>query len=457
MNKTSQRENGRDYLVVEAPAGSEDAGTLRVLEEAPSDLFIPVTQRTINGNVQICCDITSCRSLRQLSQRSRLSGSMLLRILDTLSRAIRECNRYLAVPEDLLIHPEDIYLSSDLQQIRFCLIPGSGEGNAMQYQEFAEFILRRIDHADPLAVHLGYLFYDRTGQDGFCFPDVWEDIRSRSPENHRPPAAQMPELSPLPGSSPDTGDKAGGDTGATRGRIREQKRKAGKKRKKSRTSGRKKLLLSGLISGSVILYLLIIWLAGLTVLQMGGLFFLFVSGIWLTVSLLSGHRSVKLPDSDAFTSGLSEEEEDFYQLLQEEPVPPAAVPAYHPQDPGDESTCFPDTSGGMPAVQLISLNARKSPDLVIKSASVLIGKSSKDADLVIGLNVISRVHARLELSGAPAELYLTDLNSTNGTFVDGERLRPGERRKLQNLQQVSFATAHYQVLISGPSSGSASV
>jgi pSer/pThr/pTyr-binding forkhead associated (FHA) protein len=47
---------------------------------------------------------------------------------------------------------------------------------------------------------------------------------------------------------------------------------------------------------------------------------------------------------------------------------------------------------------------------------------------------VSRNHARLVLRGA--DWYLEDLRSTNGTFVDGERLAPGASAPLHEGCQV---------------------
>ena len=48
-----------------------------------------------------------------------------------------------------------------------------------------------------------------------------------------------------------------------------------------------------------------------------------------------------------------------------------------------------------------------------------IGRS-EPADIVVADDVISRVHCRIEPHGD--SLQVTDLGSTNGTFVDGRRI-----------------------------------
>lgn len=92
--------------------------------------------------------------------------------------------------------------------------------------------------------------------------------------------------------------------------------------------------------------------------------------------------------------------------------------------------------------RLVSQKDKKFPDIYIFHTSILVGKRKEQADVVLDDEHISRIHARIERSGE--DIYVTDLNSTNGTFVNGERLRANERRRLCNLDEVGFASIMYQ-------------
>jgi DNA-binding winged helix-turn-helix (wHTH) protein len=65
-----------------------------------------------------------------------------------------------------------------------------------------------------------------------------------------------------------------------------------------------------------------------------------------------------------------------------------------------------------------------------------IGRA-RECHLVIDHSQVSRLHARLELEHE--QIAIVDLNSTNGTFVNGERLAPGQARKLRAGDKISFA------------------
>lgn len=85
--------------------------------------------------------------------------------------------------------------------------------------------------------------------------------------------------------------------------------------------------------------------------------------------------------------------------------------------------------------------------------SIILGRSDYDARNRPELDLtpygaldrgISRAHARLHLEGN--RLYLTDLGSTNGTFVAGKRLTPNEPQMIRKGDEISLGRLAVQVM-----------
>src|SRR6188768_2328211 len=86
---------------------------------------------------------------------------------------------------------------------------------------------------------------------------------------------------------------------------------------------------------------------------------------------------------------------------------------------------------------------------------IIIGRSS-DLDMVLVEDMVSRKHAKI--STTDDEVYIQDLGSTNGTFVNGEkitrsRLQEGDRILVGTsiIKMVAMDPAQYQ----GPSEAEA--
>ena len=66
----------------------------------------------------------------------------------------------------------------------------------------------------------------------------------------------------------------------------------------------------------------------------------------------------------------------------------------------------------------------------------VIGKQKEEVDFVLEDDTISRIHARI--CREDEIIYLEDLNSTNGTFKNGLRLQPYEKRRLEEGDEMRF-------------------
>lgn len=62
---------------------------------------------------------------------------------------------------------------------------------------------------------------------------------------------------------------------------------------------------------------------------------------------------------------------------------------------------------------------------------------ARECDLVVDSTQISRQHARLEMDGE--QVVLVDLGSTNGSYVNGDRLAPNSVRRLRAGDKINLA------------------
>lgn len=91
---------------------------------------------------------------------------------------------------------------------------------------------------------------------------------------------------------------------------------------------------------------------------------------------------------------------------------------------------------------LVSKKKEVFPDILIKDRMMVIGKIRGIADICLEGRSISRVHARIvqDESGCG----ITDLGSTNGTFINGVRLGERQTKYLQQGDEVRFAEAVFE-------------
>ncbi len=84
--------------------------------------------------------------------------------------------------------------------------------------------------------------------------------------------------------------------------------------------------------------------------------------------------------------------------------------------------------------RVIEIKKRKS---VTDADKVTISRSP-NSDIVLYNRLVSRNHAYLQLGSPDKDCYLVDTGSTNGTFLNGNRISPHVEYELSNLDEISF-------------------
>ena len=83
--------------------------------------------------------------------------------------------------------------------------------------------------------------------------------------------------------------------------------------------------------------------------------------------------------------------------------------------------------------------------ITIRNIPFFIGKLRKNVDYCLKKEVVSRYHAKITREND--RYFITDLNSTNGTFLNGEALMTYQQKELNSGDVVSFANIRYQFMV----------
>jgi hypothetical protein len=103
----------------------------------------------------------------------------------------------------------------------------------------------------------------------------------------------------------------------------------------------------------------------------------------------------------------------------------------------------PGSARGRPlALRFISGKYQGGEFPLIPGKEIHIGRSN-DLDMVLAEDMVSRRHARIAFQGD--DIYIEDLASTNGTFVNGEKIK---RSRLREGDRVLIGTSILKVVVS---------
>src|SRR5579862_9321236 len=77
---------------------------------------------------------------------------------------------------------------------------------------------------------------------------------------------------------------------------------------------------------------------------------------------------------------------------------------------------------------------------IVPERQIVVGRSS-DLDMVLVEDMVSRKHARIAMQND--QIWIEDLGSTNGTFVNGEKIK---RARLKEGDRVLIGTSILKVI-----------
>jgi pSer/pThr/pTyr-binding forkhead associated (FHA) protein len=84
---------------------------------------------------------------------------------------------------------------------------------------------------------------------------------------------------------------------------------------------------------------------------------------------------------------------------------------------------------------------------IVQDKQIVVGRSS-DLDMVLVEDMVSRKHARITMQDA--EIWIEDLGSTNGTFVNGEKIK---RARLKEGDRVLIGTSILKLIAADAAQG----
>lgn len=130
-----------------------------------------------------------------------------------------------------------------------------------------------------------------------------------------------------------------------------------------------------------------------------------------------------------YTNRCKEEEDAVFEADEEEEIVCS-----------NPTVCLmPETDGVQN--RFVYQGADRSRDFHCMSGRMILGSDRQESDICIPLPMVSRVHARVLVDAQGT--FLEDLNSTNGTHVNGELLQYKERRMLEKGDIISLAGESY--------------
>lgn len=458
-----KRETRQNFMVLTGLSG-EDGLERKLLSGIQDRNLLPFRQSYEEGREACCYDITALQPLERVLPRRRLLQEDIRFLLLQLDHALSVLEEHMLTERCLLLSPEHIYVDAEQLTARFCAVPGGSFSFEEQMRTLLLTLLEYVQNDEEKAVLLCHRLYQISRSESFCLEDLLRRMFSE-------PAGE-PEAEPMePVSAPEQVRLKPEEVEALYGEALEARDLPGSAetleetpdaatgtRGKRRGSGFFRQLLNSLLI-MILAPLLVFLLRGPgAVLRILPVFCVIDLSllIYLGFSFLEKRRRDAVQEEQAAAEAERRIAGQMDQFVEDMTAPELVLD----QEAGTDQNVFQDSlypqeqeeDPRFSTKQLLELENRTEdrrlcpvnkalPEIVLSHFPFVIGKEGRLSDFVLSDSRISRMHLEIDRKGD--SYFLTDLNSTNGTSLNGRRLNANERALLSAGSEISIAGIEY--------------
>jgi len=466
-----ERTMDKTFMIIkELKENSKDAYEYKMIRSNVMSCILSMELQHINDTTYYYYDITSLLSLKEIYCNKLLGYSDVITYIKGMIEALVSSKKYLLKEENFIIIPETIYYSAKEEKIKLAYMIGHEIPMKEQLGSLMEIILKYIDYKDERAIVLTYNLYLACKEDTCTYEHLLQLLNK---ENAHPTTSQ--------------GDNAySHEKESEEGKIPVRNRVEEIIKVHQDDEVRKSRKISNKISSKMIppvieerieeemevleydkkVYL---WLAVLIIGSFAVSFFLFQTSLFkiklrdtydiakvscyffllLSVDIYVGskvfgwkQKIVTIKPAYRYVDTRSEEKQ---QLTHHESIEDMREVDITECLTVNEEEYTQVLNSMECEARLIPIEDNNVDTILLNKFPFSIGKKNLKADYVLDYKVISRVHAKIVK--AEGGYFIMDLQSTNGTFVNGTRIESLHMVVVHQGDRISFADLHYQLSI----------
>ena len=432
------QDGGRNYLKSE-PVGEVDY-IVGMFAHNDIPAFVPVSFKSLNLENYFCYNMNGLIPINQSFEMNKLTVDRIEAFLRSIIKVAKSMEEFL-LPFDRLITDEAYIYESLGKKDEFYWIYGIDSGNCT-FTGLFERLLDRVDYKDDSAVKMIYSLYqaakESEGIQGVNTGGSLQRIREKAEEILSAPHMSLDmrareliraenernSIKRLKGIETGTGDKAcskeieGADSMARRYRAEAESKKSRSQRVDIEDTPKAKISLFKQRQNEE--------KSDKTTFVKSKL-----KKVWDYLNADIGSKPEKLVELQAVG-----ENELSYNVRE------VKQPKIEASDNADEATTL--LTGAMISNGIYCLKPEDTNEdnILLTEFPFFIGKSCDKTHHTIEDSTVSRFHARIDRE--EEELWLTDLNSTNGTFLNGIRLMPFGRMRVNKGDSIVISRKRYE-------------
>lgn len=159
--------------------------------------LLPIELQCRQGSVNISYEISGMYSLQQITERRELQEKDLKPLFRAVLTCYEEMSEYLLPSEGILLRPECLFYQSEKEEFHFCYYPEPTGEFREQLLLLAEFCMKHTDHRDSGAVLFIYRLYCMLQRGNIEADAIWKCFSEHTDEVKELQLPQEAEKEPI--------------------------------------------------------------------------------------------------------------------------------------------------------------------------------------------------------------------------------------------------------------------
>ncbi len=415
----------------EAQKGTEEEFQSEMLIRNEIKGLLPVQYRIFNNQIQYCYDISGLQSLSSIIEHNSMNRKELELLFQALFDCIRSISIYLLEESAFLLEQEYIFIHLPSYQVRFCYFPGRKESLKKQLDSLMEYLMNHIDYKDQKAILFLYSLYMKNKEDTSSLHDLESFLKDTSNEPYF--NLEEPNI---------------------------DNQESEEEQIKPEVKSLRKTSFSFNIIFMTICFLVSIGLGGIAIysglcldtfgnkldgMKLSGLLIiLFVINITVAKVLFHLNLNTKISFHRLNSNEIAIYNPDIeIESIEEEANEDETVVLFDPRQKEQGLTTEPEIKEESILLRLIPQQKELYQTIIIDETPFYIGKLKTRTNSTLSNSAVSRIHSKIVKDQEKILLY--DMNSTNGTFINGDRLPVNGYKEIKTGDVVEFANATFHV------------
>lgn len=419
METRYKRSMGCNYMILkEEESGREDSYQRHIFLDNRIPGLLPCRMQRVNGESLLYYEITGCQSVVHLFEKDRFSRQDLEDLFFSAVKLIETLDEYLLERNWLLLSPSYVYRNMETGRYLFVWFPGLNRKIEEEFRNLTEYILPKINHEDKGAVAVGYGVYKEAMEECMNTEAVRQKIFwEKEAAEERKKEFQEEEY-----------EEEWTKEEERQRLLDDFYREEAEEHTQFFTIPAVVivvLLLGGMYVFRRNRYILAVY-AGLLLLGALG------TGIWYTLKWKKRRKSNT--EEERWEAKNSNREYIDSEYVRE----PEPLSGKKEEAEGRTTLLKGDIDTG---AYLKGGDGWEEVRYPVDKEVIWIGKRKESVDIWLDISTVSRIHAKI-IHRREGD-YLVDLNSTNGTIVNGQYLNPEEEYLLENGNTIVFAQVKF--------------